>query len=768
MRLQDYLVETEQVTARDVADAERRSIIYGGSIDTALLELEVIPPEALDAALAGARGLLASPPELLTQPAQRRPWDMLPSAWIQEHEAVPLAMIEDRLWVALHPEVTDEAIISVQQQLPGAALTVTAECWIRLIADQQDRATTPPRYSALAADYLQAIRRARGHLAEDSLTGEVAAPHETFSDVSGGFAIVDDDALEDSLHSAPLLRDDEKDDRARRPATTEANDDFDIVVVDAGDPTEGTVAATAHPPVTPAELANAEVPAAELANAEVPAAELANAEVPAADLANAEVPAAELANAEVDMSSRATESAPTSESPVESPPAAQPRPFIPVIPGLRRASVEPEESDAPDPEHALGENPPFIPALVQEPAPAPAPAAVLPSLRRSPSHDAAVIPQLQRPTRTTPQIPSLTRTAEPVAASSDPAEASGATVKAPPRPSAPAGSTETAFIPTLQRSPKAELPSPDHAADPDAPAPRARRERSSGYVPSTLVHRQAQSTTIDTLISSAIAAGGRREDHTSRLRDLGEAALIRIAQLFPGPLDLPRGDLKSLPTASAHGPLLRLCIALGSEVSPFILARLDDPDANVRFYVALLFQELRAADAVVPLSRLAFDDDRDVRTIAMRVLETYHGESSYPRAVQALRRELQSPDPTRRLRAIRAMGTIRDIDSLGELIAALDDELETAAAALTALCSISGQHLGMASARWTAWLAANRDRSRIDWMIDSLEHRDPAVRRWAAVELHRVTGNRLAFDPHGDEADRSAAIERWRAWAADR
>jgi len=750
MKLQDYLVETEQVSARDIADAERRSIIYGGSIDTALLELEVIDPEALDAALAGARGLLASPPELLAQPAQRRPWDMLPSAWIKDHEAVPLAMIEDRLWVALHPEVTDEAIISVQQQLPGAALTVTAECWIRLIADQQERATTPPRYSALAADYLQAIRRARGHLAEDSLTDEVAEIHETFSDVSGGFTIVDDDALEDSLHNAPLLRDDDEaasTDPARGSVsqaapTPTADDDFsvDIVVEDAGPNPTATSREETAPEGTPAEGAPAPAQGAPAPAQGAPAPAQGATPPP-----ESPPPPREVATPEVAAPGLTTS------------PAPEQRPFVPVIPGLRRAPVEPEESDVPDPEHALGESPPFIPALVQEPAPAPAPAPVLPSLRRSPSNDSAVIPQLKRPKQADARIPSLVGAAEAASQTSDPAEA----------PQSPSATTETAFIPTLQRSPKVGEQTPGEAVGPDSPAPRPRDERSSGYVPATLVHRQAQSTTIDALISSAIAAGGRREDHTSRLRELGEAALIRIAQLFPGPLDLPRGDLKSLPTASAHGPLLRLCIALGAKVSPFVLARLDDPDPNVRFYVALVFQELRAPDAVAPLARLAFDDDRDVRTIAMRVLETYHGESSYARAVRALRRELQSPDPKRRLRAIRAMGTLRDLDSLGHLVAALDDELETAAAALTALCSISGQHLGMASARWTVWLEANRDRSRIDWMIDSLEHRDPAVRRWAAEELHRVTGNRLAFDPHGDEDARSAAIVRWRAWASE-
>ncbi len=774
MRLQDYLVETEQVSARDVADAERRAIIYGGSIDTALLELEVIDPEALDAALAGARGLLASPPELLAQQAQNRPWELLPSAWISAHEAVPLAMIEDRLWVALHPEVTDEAIVSVQQQLPGAALTVTAECWIRVIAEQQGRTTPPPRYSALAADYIQALRRARGHLAEDSLTREVAEIHQTFSDVSGGFLIVDDDGLEDSLHDAPLLQG-ESPSRGERPQDEESarsgDFDVDIDIDDLGGagvsdssaelvPDEPPDEAPDEPPDEPQRAPDEAAPGATGSapsasgvaeeRAESPGAESRSPEDPAE---GAPVQAAQVAQAAPSGDDPGHEPGPeasaTTSAPTESPTPAE-KPFVPVIPGLRRAAVEPETSDAPDPEHALGESPPFIPALVQESAEEPPPTPVLPSLRGGPDGGSAVIPQLQRPATT---IPSLTRAGEPPG-------------QVPEDRSSPAAPS-SAFIPSLQRSPTAPK-RPKAEPEPDAPAPRTRREPSSGYVPATLVHRQAQSTTIDALLSSAIAAGGRREDHTERLRELGEAALVRIAQLFPGPLDLPRGDLKSLPTASAHGPLLRLCIALGAEVTPYILARLGDPDANVRFYVALVFQELRAPDAVGPLARLAFDDDRDVRTIAMRVLETYHGEPSYARAVQGLRGELQNPDPMRRQRAIRAMGTLRDVESLGALIPALDDDLEIAAAALTALCSISGQHLGMTSARWTAWLEANGSRTRIDWMIDSLEHRDPAVRRWAAEELHRVTGQRLDFDPSAEEPIRAAGVERWRAWALQR
>ncbi|MCA9638802.1 MAG: hypothetical protein KC420_22395 [Myxococcales bacterium] len=92
-QLKDYLEATGMLDERDLVDAENRALIYGGSLDTSLLELEALDPVRLDAALAAARGLLSSPPELLLQAPNRRPWEMLPEIWIEEREAVPLAFI---------------------------------------------------------------------------------------------------------------------------------------------------------------------------------------------------------------------------------------------------------------------------------------------------------------------------------------------------------------------------------------------------------------------------------------------------------------------------------------------------------------------------------------------------------------------------------------------------------------------------------------------------------------------------------------------------
>ena len=89
-------------------------------------------------------------------------------------------------------------------------------------------------------------------------------------------------------------------------------------------------------------------------------------------------------------------------------------------------------------------------------------------------------------------------------------------------------------------------------------------------------------------------------------------------------------------------------------------------------------------------------------------------------------------------------------------------------AALESLCSITGQQLGLKPHRWKSWYGDNADRHRVEWIIDSLEHRDVPVRRWAADELTRITGHRVPFSAIGDKRARDLAIEAWTQWWTER
>lgn len=270
---------------------------------------------------------------------------------------------------------------------------------------------------------------------------------------------------------------------------------------------------------------------------------------------------------------------------------------------------------------------------------------------------------------------------------------------------------------------------------------------------------------IDAAIDDAI----RNPEAIPRLLELGEPALARVAARFPGPLDLLRRDLNALPPLPAHGPLIRLTLALGTRMVPRIRELLDHPDAQVRFYAAFAFQELRDDGVIESLATRAFDPDGDVRTIAMRVLETYSRTSGFSARVGPVRAELRSPNQTRQVQAARAVGTLRDVGAVPDLINLLDDpEKRVREIGLEALCSITGQQLGSRANRWRNWWGANADRSRIEWVIDALSHKEPAVRRWASGELRRITGQPFAFNADGNKSEREAVIKQWKQWYASR
>ncbi len=270
---------------------------------------------------------------------------------------------------------------------------------------------------------------------------------------------------------------------------------------------------------------------------------------------------------------------------------------------------------------------------------------------------------------------------------------------------------------------------------------------------------------IDSAISAAMRGGSSEIAH---LLELGEPAMQRIAKQFPGELDVHRRDLDTLPPLPAHGALIRVALELGSELGPYLIEVMDHPNPNTRFYTAFVFQELRDSRAIPSLAELAFDPDADVRAIAMRVLETYSAELAFDTAVALIRRELDSPNRTRQLHSTRAVGTLRDIQAVSKLIELLSSkERYIQEAALESLCSVTGQQLGLKPHRWKSWYADNAHHHRIEWIISSLAHKDLSVRRWAADELRRITGQRIMFPATGTKQEREIGLQKWVEWWRD-
>jgi HEAT repeat protein len=249
----------------------------------------------------------------------------------------------------------------------------------------------------------------------------------------------------------------------------------------------------------------------------------------------------------------------------------------------------------------------------------------------------------------------------------------------------------------------------------------------------------------------------------ARLRALDAGGLARLAARFPGPIDL--ANATNFPPPSAHGPLLRACVELGPAITPHILELFASQRPQIRFYAAFLFQELRDPRCLRALGELTLDSDPDVRLIATRVLETYHRAPEFAPAAARVRAELDSRDRERQLLATEAVSTLRDtlaVPRLIDLLAVRDKHLREAA--LEALCSITAKHHGYRAARWRQWYAEHGSEPRILWVMDGLRHRDAAVRRWAADELVRLTGQRIPFPADADRRTRELALRAWQDW----
>ncbi len=266
---------------------------------------------------------------------------------------------------------------------------------------------------------------------------------------------------------------------------------------------------------------------------------------------------------------------------------------------------------------------------------------------------------------------------------------------------------------------------------------------------------------IDACLQSALGGGAT----VGEVMGFGERALLRIAARFPGPIDVFRRDLDTLAPPAAHGALIRLAIQIGEPIVPHLVELMDHRSPNVRFYAAFVFQALRDDRCIKALAERAFDSDTDVRAIAMRVLETYSRSPDFSAAAAHVRAELTSENRTKQLHAARGLGTLRDTDSVATMIELLSNkDRYIQEAALESLCSITGQQLGLKPHRWRKWYADNGARHRVEWIMSSLQHRDVAVRRWAADELRRVTGQDIDFPATGEQTLRDASLRRWMEW----
>jgi len=252
---------------------------------------------------------------------------------------------------------------------------------------------------------------------------------------------------------------------------------------------------------------------------------------------------------------------------------------------------------------------------------------------------------------------------------------------------------------------------------------------------------------------------------------LGEDVLPILADNFPGRLWFNRWEPHiQPPRGSSVSGLCRTLVAFGDAAAPHVAKLLRLDDAEIRYYATLVAAELPHPVLVEALGSALFDDDQGVSRSALYALEVYHEQEGVEGLKESLRALALASDADQRSRllAMRALAVLRDADCVEVLIPALSERSVLGEAAWRVLRMLSAQDFGDRQTDWRAWYAENGRRSRVEWLIDGLDHDDPEIRSIASRDLILASGQDYGYRVDMPRDDRRAIRERYRLWCSGR
>ena len=254
----------------------------------------------------------------------------------------------------------------------------------------------------------------------------------------------------------------------------------------------------------------------------------------------------------------------------------------------------------------------------------------------------------------------------------------------------------------------------------------------------------------------------------SALVKLGPAAVPILAEHFPGPLWF---DRSTQPNRMAMGrdvsAVARAMLAFGAHAVPYVAELMTAPDADTRYYAALLAIERLEPLYLLSFGKAAFDADPQVKQLAREALPRYRALPEFASVLVELRTvaaQLQAP-LQERLDAIEAITAVRDADALLVLIEALDqNNPQLAVPAHRALVLLTGQDFGTTAESWRAFARATSGQARVEWLIEALMQADEQHRALAGSELQKLTQVYFGYVASAPKRDRERVQRRYREW----
>ena len=341
-----------------------------------------------------------------------------------------------------------------------------------------------------------------------------------------------------------------------------------------------------------------------------------------------------------------------------------------------------------------------------------------------------------------------------------------------PWPSAMDVPVVSSRVPPVPESSGRPMPASEQQISVAAHRPPSSRSDHSRVLPSVIVDVASEYVGLVERVIVGAKPGASdsqsSDDAETELLRAGGYAMPAIMERFPGPVTIEPDRLTdgALPRVAECGPVLRLVASQRRTALPFVLSHVEDPDVEKRFWATYLLTELLYPDVLDPIVQRVFDAEPRIRRAARAAARAF--AEGQPKAIVE-RLEVVAMDGgeslDRRALAVEALGEMREALAVPSLIRLLDDpNAQVAAAVRVALTSITRHDFGPSSQKWQPWWDGNKDRHRLEWLIDALMHEQAALRASAGEELKTLTKEYFGYYDDLPKRERERAQSRYREW----